>query len=174
MKEYCLVPVSVAKRCKFKPTDVATPHRFPSKQVKKIKKKNHPPPVTCTTAASTATPPSRAPVNPTLDDLIRVAVPPSFREYGLSLLKLLEGKPGISWDDRANLLPSFSGINVCLISYEYSATEKETRKDFQPRSVHYYHRYLAWRNSPPVLSERNTAQRSKLIGGGIRHIWEAY
>lgn len=50
--------------------------------------------------------------NPSLEDLIRVSVPPPNREYGLSLVKLLDGKPNVSWDERGNLFPPFSGLNI--------------------------------------------------------------
>ncbi len=172
MKEYCLVPVSVAERCKFKPADVAIQHRFTSKQVKKKKKTSLPPPATAATDTSTAVPPSRAPVNPPLDDLIRVAVPPSFREYGLSLLKLLEGKPGISWDDRGNLLPPFSGISVFDLIRVLGHGKGDTKRlSAEKRPLLSLLLRLA---QLPADAIRNTTQRSKLTGGGIGNIWEAY
>ncbi len=172
MKEYCLVPVSVAERCKFKPTDSATQHRFTSKQVKKKKKTSLPLPAAALPDTATVAPPPRAPVNPPLDDLIRVAVPPSFREYGLSLLKLLEGKPGISWDERGNLLPPFSGISVFdlirVLGHEKGAA-KRLSPDKRPLLS-----LLLRMAQLPADAIRNTTQRSKLIGGGVGDIWEAY
>lgn len=37
---------------------------------------------------------------------------PACREYGLTFVKLLDGKPSITWDEKGNLSPPFSGYNI--------------------------------------------------------------
>lgn len=105
MKEFCLVPVSIAEKYMFNrhsPLALHTKTPVPPPPTTAL-----PPPPASTMTAGVA---KRS--NPPLHDMIRVGVPPSLREYGLSFAAMLDNKPDISWDEQGNLLPPFSGLNV--------------------------------------------------------------
>lgn len=115
-------------------------------------------------------PTSRTPsfTNPPLEKLIRVSISPAFQEYGLSLIKLLDGKPNISWDERGNFLPPFSGLNVVdLIN-----TMGNTKAKFSNAQKPLVKLLLHLAQIPPSAI-RNISQKKKLVGMG-RTTWLPY
>ncbi len=87
-------------------------------------------------------------------------------------MKLLEGKPEISWDDHGNLLLPFSGISVfdlIRVLGDGKGDAKRLSADKRPLLS-----LLLRLAQLPADAIRNTTKRSKLICGGIRHIREAY
>lgn len=104
MKEYCLVPASIAEQFMFNRPKASSPPKV-SLLKKEINRPKPPHP----------SPPPVVLLNLDLDDLIRVAVAPPDRDYGLSLIKLLDGKPNISWDKEGTFFPPFSGLSVVVV-----------------------------------------------------------
>jgi len=149
MKEYCLVPVSIAEKYMY--TTVPTTATTPT-----ITHSSTPPRLSQTSL------PSRN--NPPLEDLIRVAVSPAYREYGISLVKLLDGKPNIAWDEKGNFFPPFSGLNIVhLINILANPKGKFSSQEKPLVSMLFRLAQL----SPDVI--RNTRQK-QLVGGS----WLAY
>lgn len=181
MKEYCLVPVSVAKQHMFAATSTAATadketaataaEVAPSRRAnntKKRKKKVTP----SLQPAAIASPRPKVHVNPPLEHLLRVAVPPAFRDYGSSFLKLLDEKPGIVWDEQGNLLPPFQGLNVFDLIRSLGNAKGDIKKiPVEKRPLISMLFRLAQLPASVIVS--NT-QRSKLMGSGVKRAWEAY
>ena len=155
MKEYCLVPVSIAQKFMF------TQPPSPSKVVIAKKKISQPKPLS-------PSPMHPLPHNPSLEDLIRVSTSPAFREYGLSLVKLLDNKSGISWDEEGNFSPPFSGLNIIDIINTLGNPKATFSNKQKPLVKLLFH--LA---QIPSRAIRNISQKKKLVGMG-RTAWLPY
>ena len=155
MTEYCLVPVTIAEKYMYKENDSLTSTSTP----------------TPTTTTATATTGIRPPVslphlnNPSIDHLIRTTVPPVYREYGISLVNLLDGKPNIAWDERGNFLPPFSGLNVMRLITTLANPKAAFSKQEKPLVTMLLR--LA-QISPNVI--KSSRQKKSLTGG----TWVAY
>lgn len=174
MKEYCLIPVKLAEKYKYSSDSMAIqpPTTSPRSRSKGQKKK------TLTSRRSTSAPPmttsqrSRDYDNPPMDELIQLSIPPAFREYGLSLVKLLQGKPGIAWDQRGNFLPPFHGLHIFdLIRFLGNAKGDSRRIPAEKKRLVSMLLRLAQLPDSAIV---NPQQRMKLLGSGIHRSWEAY
>lgn len=171
MKEYCLVPVSIAEKCMYNttttsPTAVSkrpTPTVVSKRPTPTVVSRPPTPPIVSSASVRPSLP-SR--INPPLDDLIRVAVAPAYREYGLSLVRLLDKKPNVAWDEKGNFLPPFAGLNmVNLINNLGNPRGKFSSEEQSLLSMLFRLTQL----SPDAI--RNTKQKKKQLVGGT---WLAY
>lgn len=159
MKEYCLVPVSIAEKYMYN-TNATAPAAVSTAPAPAVVTTPSVPP----RLSHRSSLPSRT--NPPLDDLIRVAVNPAYREYGVSLMKLLDGKPNIAWDEKGNFLPPFSGLNIIhLINNLGNPKGKFSSEEQSLLSMLFRLTQL----SPDAI--RNVRQRKKQLVGGS---WLAY
>lgn len=164
MKEYCLVPVSIAEKYMYN-TTTTSPIAVSNPPTPAIVSSPPTPPIVSSASIShRSSLPSRT--NPPLDDLIRVAVTPAYREYGLSLVKLLDKKPNVAWDEKGNFLPPFAGLNmVHLINNLGNPKGKFSSEEQSLLSMLFRLTQL----SPDAI--RNIKQRKKQLVGGT---WLAY
>lgn len=162
MKEFCLVPTTIAEKYMLnRPSSITT--KAPSS-----------PKTLATTTSATATSPSPATIktakvplhaNPPLHDIIKLSVPPSLRDYGLAFMSSLDNTSNISWDEQGNLLPPFSGLNVIdLINTLGTAKGKIPGEQSDLISL-----LLRYARIPQRALR--TTQKKKLTGGSL---WVAY
>lgn len=171
MKEFCLVPVSIAEKYMYNttttsPTAVSklpTPAVVSRALTPPVVSRPPTPPIVSSASVGSSLP---SHINPPLDDLIRVAVTPAYREYGLSLVKLLDKKPNVAWDQKGNFLPPFAGLNmVSLINNLGNPRGKFSSEEQSLLSMLFRLTQL----SPDAI--RNISQRKKQLVGGT---WLAY
>lgn len=145
MKEYCLVPIDIARKYMFD---------TPPKEIEPIL-----PP---TLPYSSKKPPPRT--NPPLTELIKIGVAPHLREYGFSLVKMMEGKSNIEWDEHGNLFPPFGSLNVIDVINTAGNTKGRFPNDHKSLIS------LLFRLSevPPTVV-RNPSQKKHIFGG-----WRPY
>ena len=144
MKTFCLIPSAIAEK-HFSLASMSKERTFIS------------PP----TVATNLPPASKIKDKPSLDSLLRVALPPSQHDYGLSFLKLLDQNPNVGWNENGDLDHPFKGLNVINLISTLSNRKAKFPSEQKPLVKMFFN--LTGLNP---LSIKNSKEKVDLVGGG--------
>lgn len=155
MKEYCLVPVKIAEKYIQSKNKIPTQESTPKAVIPATK----PRPI--------VSPPS----TPNVNSLVKSFMTPATQEFGVSVVNLLRNSPGVSWDDKGNLLAPISGINLIDL-LQIMANKKGTF----PAAHRPLIKTLFGLTDLPKDIIKNPSERKRVFGGGAGQFigWEAY